>query len=205
MSLKRAIRRMRVRLGPQGPLVLRLHSELEGQLSMEEVRFLLTTARGRRTIVEIGSFRGKSTVILALGSTDVNGHVTAIDPHIRTAASGTDYGPADLEAFHGTVDRWAVGDRIEHLTVRSEDARPRWSADRPIDLLWIDGDHTYEGVRRDLDDWRELVGPSGIIACHDFTHCEGVRRAWEETVRSATERWTEGRAVRSIVWATRVG
>lgn len=45
-----------------------------------------------------------------------------------------------------------------------------------LDFLFIDGDHTYEGVSRDADLWRPLVKPGGLIAYHDPTSCAGVRR-----------------------------
>ena len=41
-------------------------------------------------------------------------------------------------------------------------------ADRPIDLLFIDGDHTYVGVKMDFEMYRPLVRKGGIIAFHDI-------------------------------------
>ena len=40
---------------------------------------------------------------------------------------------------------------------------------RRLDLLFIDGDHTYDGVRRDFESYRSLVRPGGIIAFHDIS------------------------------------
>lgn len=39
---------------------------------------------------------------------------------------------------------------------------------RPIDLLYIDGDHSYEGVRKDFETYSRLVRPGGLIALHDI-------------------------------------
>jgi len=55
---------------------------------------------------------------------------------------------------------------------------------RPIDLLFIDGDHTYDGVRRDYEMYSSLVRPGGLVALHDIVRtpwdaCE-VHRFWGE-------------------------
>ena len=53
---------------------------------------------------------------------------------------------------------------------------------RPIDFVFIDADHGYEGVRDDLEAWWPHVRPGGIVAGHDFDQPEwpGVRKAVEE-------------------------
>lgn len=59
----------------------------------------------------------------------------------------------------------------------------RLLAGRPIDFLYIDGDHTYEGVRRDYELYAPLVRPGGLIAFHDInTHLDDheVHRFWSE-------------------------
>jgi hypothetical protein len=53
-------------------------------------------------------------------------------------------------------------------------ARPTWTM--PVDFLFIDGDHSYDGVRRDWDDWTPLVREGGRVALHD-AHPEA---AWPE-------------------------
>jgi predicted O-methyltransferase YrrM len=43
--------------------------------------------------------------------------------------------------------------------------------DGEVDFLFIDGDHTYEGVKQDFEMYSELVAEDGIIALHDIaTH-----------------------------------
>lgn len=205
MGLSRALRRARVALSPGGRAHLRLHRSIEGQLAVEESRFLRRAASGRRTIVEIGSYRGKSAAMLALGSAPA-GRVYAIDPHIRSAGAGvTAYAADDERVFRETMERLGVADRVHHIVKTSADARPDWPDGEPIDLLWIDGDHSHEGVRRDLSDWAGLVTPGGLIALHDYTHKEGVRRAWDEFIAERGKDWTARGTVRSIVHATRAG
>jgi cephalosporin hydroxylase len=54
--------------------------------------------------------------------------------------------------------------------------------DRAVDFLFIDGDHRYEGVKRDFELWSPLVRPGGLIALHDMKpdHPSGVPRFWAE-------------------------
>ena len=58
-------------------------------------------------------------------------------------------------------------------------------AGKKVDLLFIDGDHSYEGVKKDFEMYSPLVADGGVIAFHDiavhtkFAHCE-VDRFWNE-------------------------
>jgi predicted O-methyltransferase YrrM len=53
---------------------------------------------------------------------------------------------------------------------------------KPVDFLFIDGDHSYEGVKRDFELWSPLVRPGGLVAFHDMRpdHPDGVPRLWAE-------------------------
>jgi len=46
---------------------------------------------------------------------------------------------------------------------------------RPIDFLFIDGDHGYDGVRADYELYAPLVRPGGIVAFHDIIQDHGSR------------------------------
>jgi len=60
--------------------------------------------------------------------------------------------------------------------------------DRPVDFLFIDGDHSYDGVKRDYELWSPLVRRGGLIAFHDVKPDapHGVPRFWSELRRSVT-------------------
>jgi len=205
--LRRKLRRLRIRLGPDGKEILRLHDGVEGLLAVEESAFLFHSARGRRTIVEIGSYRGKSCVLLGRGSRACGApgaHVTAIDPHgINHAGDRTRFSDEDARKFDENVRREGLAEDVDHWIMTSRDALPKWQAgNRAIDMLWIDGDHSYEAVRFDLSAWTPLVAPGGMVAAHDYAHRGDVKRAWDE-VMSDPDRWEPTRFVRSIAWTVR--
>jgi len=193
-------------LKPHGRRVLPLFEATEGQITFEEARFLYAAARGKRVIVEIGSFRGQSCVMLAKGALDggvgEKPSITAIDPHLKADDNSTSaYAPDDAAVFEQTVAKLGVSDVVRHVVKPSREARLDWPETRAIDLLWIDGDHSYEAVKADLADWTPLLAPGGVVACHDYTSREGVRRAWDENMHDP--RFRIYRPVRSIAWAQR--
>jgi len=57
------------------------------------------------------------------------------------------------------------GAEVEWIRARSDEAVRSWS--EPIDFLFIDGDHAYDAVRADWEDWHRFIGPLGRVAFHD--------------------------------------
>lgn len=51
---------------------------------------------------------------------------------------------------------------------------------RDVDMLYVDGDHTYKGVKADYDNYHQLVRPGGIIVFHDVAGLADVKRFWDE-------------------------
>ena len=112
-------------------------------------------------IVEIGSFRGRSTIVLASAAAD-GVEVVAIDPH-----AGNDRGPqeiagyvdeaaSDRAVFEANLARAGVAGRVRHVARFSDDAHG--DVDDPIDVLYIDGAHRYGPARADIRDW----GAAGV-------------------------------------------
>ena len=55
---------------------------------------------------------------------------------------------------------------------------------RKIDFLWIDGDHSYEGVKKDIYHWTPLVKKGGFICFHDYRDAPRVKKAVDELTTS---------------------
>lgn len=115
--------------------------------------------------VEIGSASGRSAGFIGAALRDIGlGRLYAIDPHAPT--DWNDDGPIESLAAMQRTLRWlGVSRHVEIVRQRSEQAALGWSL--PIDLLFIDGDHSYEGVRRDWELFVPFVRPFGAVVFHD--------------------------------------
>ncbi len=158
-----------------------------GHLTEREARFLaLAAAIAPRdgVILEIGSFKGKSTVGLAsIAARYGLGKVVAVDPHTAPSVTDPDLkGQASTwDDFQATVRAAGLGGTVEAYRTFSRDLARGW--DRPIRLLWIDGDHTYAGAKQDLDLFRPHLTAGAIVALHDVLNAfDGPIRVFVEEV-----------------------
>jgi hypothetical protein len=147
---------------------------ITGLMRREEVKCLYERAQeasGRGVIVEIGSYRGLSTVALARGS--MKGPrvpVFAIDPHeFIDQTSGQEGGfrfdSQDISVFTQNILYAEVSDLVRSIHLFSWEVIPSWN--KPISLLWIDGNHEYEAVKRDFCAWTPFLLPGGCVILHD--------------------------------------
>jgi len=180
-------------------------SSIPGFLAENEIRFLgalaaCTPAQG--AIVEIGSFKGKSTVMLASVAARYGlGHVVAIDPHAGLSYLGThvpDQDPTFAE-FLASLKSAGLEQNVEVRRAFSRDVAAQWN--RPIRLLWIDGDHSYRGCKEDFDLYSPFLSEGAVIALHDSLNAfEGPIRVFvEEILRS--DRFGPSGFVHSIAWS----
>lgn len=157
--------------------------QVEGQCTKAELLSLLELASqvsATECIVEIGSYRGRSTLALAYGSRfSKKARVFAVDPHVDyVGPKGGVYGPADQAELYRNIHETQMGDLISVVSLPSLNAAAAWT-DRNIGLLWIDGDHRYEGCRGDFDAWASHLIPDAVVAFHDSSD-EGVERTITE-------------------------
>jgi len=148
---------------------------------------LARAASGRGSIVEIGAFRGSSTVALALGARAGNRpRVYSIDPYEEfTGEFGRTFGPQDRAQLLRNLLAAGVAEDVWQIHLPSRTAARAWSG--PISLLWIDGDHSYNGVRGDLDAWAGFVPADGVIVFDDSLDPQhGPARVIEEELAAGT-------------------
>jgi predicted O-methyltransferase YrrM len=109
--------------------------------------------------VEIGSARGKSACYIGMTlKENRRGLLYAIDPH-RSTAWHDDIDT--VESFRANVSTLGLSEQVIMMRSTSEEAARDWH--HPIDLIFIDGDHSYAGVRRDWDLFARHVKPFGIV------------------------------------------
>src|SRR3990170_64113 len=181
---------------------------LVGQVLESEGRWLRRAARrvpAGQVIVELGSYTGKSTCCLAIGSRegdsvpvyaidlwttgtyDENGRFHEHDPSSGETQHNSKFSrqPA-LDLFNerrALYDPAGIIHPITGLTTRIAEV-----FDQRIGLLFIDADHTYEAVKADFEAWAPKVVPGGVIALHDYAgkpEDHGVKRFVEEMLALA--------------------
>ncbi|TDJ19209.1 MAG: class I SAM-dependent methyltransferase [Gammaproteobacteria bacterium] len=143
----------------------------DGMIHPDECLLLMRLASQVRegVIVEIGSYRGRSTIALAMGSSRGQAApVYAIEPHENfTGVLGWRFGPDDKAAFQRNIAHSTLSRLIHLISDTSEAAAQSWSSQ--IGLLWIDGDHRYEAVKKDFELWSPFLHADGRIAFDDST------------------------------------
>jgi len=183
----------------------RLADAVEGWLTPEEGRLLYNLAKtctGQGVIVEIGSWKGKSTIWLGRGS-KAGGRVPiyAIDPHTGSAETWQMFGEVwTFDEFLANIQTADVAGLVIPLRQMSEEAAR--SFDKAVELIFIDGAHEYATVRLDFELWFPKVIAGGIMAFHD-ADAPGPRAVIEEFVVKPG-RFRHCRFVHSILVAQKV-
>ena len=156
-------------------------ASVEGQISNEELFFLykaVLSAGRSATIVEIGSYKGKSALALGLAARLLGSRVYSIDPHEHyTGVAGGVFGPNDLKDKIANIHKFDLGHVIFPVCLGSHEVGKIWNT--PIDICWIDGDHSYAGVKGDFEYFAPKVKPGGLLLFHD-SGMEGVARLLSE-------------------------
>jgi hypothetical protein len=174
---------------------------VEGWLTEAQARRLgARAAAARGTIVEIGSFRGRSTIVLALAAPPGR-EIVAIDPH-----AGSDRGPQELAAdaargeddhtsFHANLAAAGVAERVRH--VRKPSAAALGEVEGRLGLLYVDGALRFGPARGDLARWGARVAPGGWMLVHDAFSSIGVTGALLVEC-AASGRWRYARRTGSL-------
>ena len=118
-----------------------------------------------KVCVEIGSARGKSACFVGLAlRRNGGGKLYAIDPHSTT--TWNDMNSVDSYAIiMENLRRGGLTEQVEIIRKTSQDAAQGWQ--RKIDLIFIDGDHGYEGVKRDWELFLPHLSEFGVVVFHD--------------------------------------
>lgn len=175
-------------------------SDVNGWMTKDQAKRLWERAKELRAgqrVVEIGSFQGRSMIMLASAAPE-GVELIAIDPH-----GGNDRGPQEISGyeaeaegdnriFNENLTRAGVRERVTHLRKFSDAAL----GDVPgaVDLLYVDGAHRFKPALKDIREWGAKVTDGGHLLVHDSFSSIGVTLALSASTFWSTQ-WTyEGRS-----------
>lgn len=168
---------------------------IDGWMAPRELEWLANIARLSSKIIEVGSYKGRSTRVLC---DNTYGHVTAIDPWdgpyitdkgkvlfdqaVAWPEFQANLADADnLTAFRGTFADFALINK-----------------DTDYDFIFIDGDHRFEHVVHDINLGLTILKDGGILAGHDYTHED-----WPAVRRVVDAKFPHRETLNSIWWITK--
>jgi predicted O-methyltransferase YrrM len=149
---------------------------IHGWMSKEHLRWLAEHAVQCDVVIEVGVWKGRSTKVLALARKVVYAVDHWMGPkddvpalyEVKTRGPDALYGDfiknlsPEIESRKVAVIRAESGEAAKIVAQTLSVARTM------ADMVFIDGDHSYEAVKRDIAIWSSLVRQSGIIAGHDY-------------------------------------
>jgi predicted O-methyltransferase YrrM len=163
------------------------YHSLEGWFNMEKqyLELLDATPEGG-VFVELGCYKGKSTSFIGVEihkrKRDIN--FIAVDS-FQGATNSTDAN--EIKAYEGiseieesyTYNVSLIGNKIKTIVSLTDEAA-KYFNDEEIDVIFVDGGHSYEVVKADILAWLPKMKKGGIMAGHDFNAWQGVNKAVQE-------------------------
>lgn len=147
------------------------------------------------TYVEIGSYYGASSCFIASGirRSQNGGRLFCVDTWMNDAMT---------EGNCDTYQRFQSNTRsyssiITPLRSRSSEATEL--VQNEVDFLFVDGDHSYQGVVTDIQAWFPKLSRDALVVFHDYSWAEGVKKAVEELVKPVER--SPGCLVDNAYWA----
>ena len=170
------------------------------QIEADLLYSLAKTTNVKGVIVNVGGFKGKSSIALACGSKESDkSEVFSIDR-------------VEQKEFFENMKKFHVENIVFPIQGSSETIGLKWK--QPIKLLFIDADHSYDSVRTDIRVWAKHLVKGGIVAFHDTEPKEfppglssptydGPTRAVEEFINQSDD-YGEVKLIGSIRYAKKV-
>jgi predicted O-methyltransferase YrrM len=160
-----------------------LIDSVEGHLVPGQEQWLFNAARALpdgSNIVEIGSFKGRSTCCLAFGCRGSRKKIFAVD-----SFNGNDWDFPErdfLKEFERNIERRGLSNFVEPTVGLSTAVAKTWK--KPIHMLFVDGSHRYEDVLADFEGFFPHVADGGLVAFHDVVDTwPGVYEAWNNVLQ----------------------
>jgi MMP 1-O-methyltransferase len=152
-------------------------AQIGGWLTEKEGRFLYESAKKAlpgHNIIEIGSWKGRSTICFGLGAKEgSSAKIYAIDPHTGSPEHIKRFGYVNTyDEFTENIKNAGIDQYIIPVRKTSEEASKE--IDSEIDFVLVDGAHEYDFVKKDYELWFPKLRSAGTMAFHDCWHAPGV-------------------------------
>lgn len=168
---------------------------IEGWLSDDEARLLEELAQDKECI-EVGSYKGKSSVCIA----HVSKSVVCVDS-FSGSVNGIDGIPTDSAYVNQThaafIENTKWYDNI-HLIIKTSEEAAKEIPDDSADFIFIDGGHSYTDVTNDIRNYYPKLRNGGVIAFHDF-YTDGNWRDIRQAIEDSLGEEKEG-LIGTIAW-----
>lgn len=149
-------------------------------------------------VLEIGSYLGASSCYIAAALASRSGHLYCVDTwENQTMIEG------ERDTFYEFKNN--ISGLLEHITLVRKDSKNLTPSDfmaHPLNLVFIDGDHSYLGVKNDYEKTTPWIVGGGILAFHDCIAFEGVAKVIGEALASGS--WKIGGQVDNLLWLRKV-
>jgi predicted O-methyltransferase YrrM len=167
-------------------------------MTKQEKLMLYSLARKQlpdSVLLEIGSYLGASSCFLAAAALEIRGGGVTVHCVDTWQNEGMSEGKRDTwSEFQNNTTRY----QSVIVPHRGRSVDTAMNFNHQIDLLFIDGDHSYEGCRIDVESWLSHVKSGGLIIMHDYGWAEGVRKVVREFI---SPRAVKERTLPNLYWA----
>lgn len=148
---------------------------------MQAIKTGLDRLKDGDVYVEVGVQHGRSTYVAACMLPD-GVKMTSVDI----------FDPPGTPGYMSRKEFWdeyGLSERVNYINKPSNEAAAEWDG-TPIDMMFIDADHSYEGVKLDVDSWAPYVKSGGYLYFHDADETSpGVEQLVREM--GASKEWTD--------------
>jgi predicted O-methyltransferase YrrM len=136
---------------------------IDGWMTEEQLEWLYTIAQGMNSIIEVGSWMGRSTYALCAGC---KGTVYAIDDFMGSSRVLNSLIKRGADPYQSFIANTKGFTNLKLIKMRSVEASLCQDIPQKVDMIFIDGDHSFDAVLTDLETWDSRA--EKLICGHDY-------------------------------------
>lgn len=145
-------------------------------------RMLVENCRPDGTIVELGAWKGRSSAFLVVEAKNKSPNIKIhiVDTWLGSGEHTAGMTDGLYEKFISNMS--PLNGHYQPHRMTTDEAAPLFE-DGSLDAVFIDADHTYDAVKKDIANWMPKIRKGGILAGHDYIHTwPGVIQAVNESI-----------------------